>query len=658
MIRDPAFNAHARQLPPPHIKRILQHIARAGEFSCDSVCGGDAEVATLLAVADTDPSVGPWDAIHAICDKLGTDIGVGDLGADFPLLPQCLAERHPELKPPPDGTPAGIHEWMTVELPSTFELTRLWGQAVRAVARQIIDDGDGSPEAFKLAAELTAPCGDQASAVNVAEPFPLDVLPEPLQEYTRISSGAFACPPQAMAMSLLTAAGGLIGARLGIDGVKPGWIESATLWTAIVAPSGWKKSPIWQQATKPITQLENRAAAEYECLRDGYKKLKADAKAAKTATMPVTNEATGETRRMSLAAQMAANSEPVKPTRKRYKVGNITLPKLHGLLAENRGGLIVLPDELGAWMSSHGRYSQTSEQVDWLPLYSNAQVVVDRKTKAKEDDEDSTNITLDRPAAAVLGGIPPSELARYMTGRERENGLLSRFILVDLRDGEDRRGTWDNFPEAVNAAVQQMFEKLVTIPIPPFGTDRDRWPCVPMCDDAEARWREYYEQQETLIRSMPEGLEPQLWSKLQGTTLRFALILHCLKLAAQDDDTPNWRTELSLETLEDAIELTQWAGNETLRVYHKCGILAHATAEETATTKLAEQAMRVLQKMETAGVREWTVRQVARSIHGCRTADALVVVQGLIDAGYAAWKQEGGIESKTTFVLIGQEQAG
>jgi hypothetical protein len=623
---------------------ILQHV-------CDAIgCTAKSERMAVLTLA----RIAQGMTEGAIIDSVYND-DTADGRPAFPTMPEELAVQHGRCAKP------GLEQLTDVPVPHKSAALPLLFDAAKAVGDRILAVGGHDAMSRERYNQLMNSVGTHETAVRPAEPFPLDLLPDAFREYVDIHARSLGVPHGPVALSLLTTAGSVIGVRLAIDAAAPGWMESACLWTGLVGASGDKKTPTLRTAAAPLEMLEYRDKLDYDRRKERHKRDKAAYNAARTATVQTTNERTGETRRVPITDGASLASEPRLASRRRHVVVDITLPKLHMLLETNRGGLAVLPDELGAWLDGHRRYAKTSERVDWLRLYSNSMVVVDRKTKADENDPDSCTFTLWRPAVSLLGGIPPACLARQMDEQEQENGMLARMLLVGMNDGTQREAEVVDLPREVDDGVRDVFVHLDAIGGPPADIESRYWPRLQMTAEALSRWRAHYRETEHSIKSLPDGLERRLWSKLQGATLRFALILHCVKRVSSEGQVNNW-TEMpvELETLEDAIELVSWAGNETIRVYNQCGLLAALEDEEdgVASGALSKAAVKFVDKMHEKGVQECTVRDVYRSIHGGRLADGIELATALVAAGLAKWaedeQQTRGVASGTKLILTGQ----
>src|SRR5262249_50913891 len=101
------------------------------------------------------------------------------------------------------------------------------------------------------------------SATPEAEPFPLYVLPDPLQRFVSEAAAALNCPPDFVAVPLLALAGGAIGnaRRLAITRTHS---QGAVLFAACVGNPGSGKSPALEMLLPPFEAAERRYRQEWE----------------------------------------------------------------------------------------------------------------------------------------------------------------------------------------------------------------------------------------------------------------------------------------------------------------------------------------------------------------------------------------------------------
>jgi hypothetical protein len=103
------------------------------------------------------------------------------------------------------------------------------------------------------------------------EAFNTDFMPAALAPWIDDIAMRLQCPPDYVAVSAITAAGALIGRRLGIKPqTKTDWIEIPNLWGAFIGRPGMLKSPAMAEAIKPIHRLEAEAAKDNEIAQQAY----------------------------------------------------------------------------------------------------------------------------------------------------------------------------------------------------------------------------------------------------------------------------------------------------------------------------------------------------------------------------------------------------
>jgi len=105
--------------------------------------------------------------------------------------------------------------------------------------------------------------------LEVATPFPVAVFPAPLVAFVQTCAAALPCPPDFLAVPLLSVLGAAIGTTRLIE-IKPGWRESARLWTAVVADPGSKKSPALDLVVTPLYRAQQHLKTEYAQLMTAY----------------------------------------------------------------------------------------------------------------------------------------------------------------------------------------------------------------------------------------------------------------------------------------------------------------------------------------------------------------------------------------------------
>src|SRR5690606_19005964 len=84
---------------------------------------------------------------------------------------------------------------------------------------------------------------------------------------------------------------------------------------------------------------------------------------------------------------------------------------------------------------------------------------------------------------------------------------------------------------------------------------------VGMAGDAKREFVSFFNKHNEEQASLSGDLAAA-WSKLEQIPARLALVLHCIKQAAGEPVDPN---TVDVDTMRDAIRLTDWFKSETLR---------------------------------------------------------------------------------------------
>ncbi len=212
------------------------------------------------------------------------------------------------------------------------------------------------------------------------QPFPLESLPEPASEFAQAVADSVGCPVDFPAAGILAAMSATVGATRRIV-VRTGWSEPASLYIALVGPSGSGKSPALQMALKPLPSV---LAAT--CSSADWKSL-------------VVHEATTEA--LTLA------------------------------MREHRRGVLLHADELTGLFASFGAYrgGRGADRQFYLSAWKGDEKVLARVNRA-QGPRKAELISVDAVPLTIVGGVVPENSAVFGAGKELNDGLLQRFLFV------------------------------------------------------------------------------------------------------------------------------------------------------------------------------------------------------------------------------------
>ena len=124
--------------------------------------------------------------------------------------------------------------------------------------------GDATPRPWPE--PLPLPTGMPEVAV-----FDFALLPDLLQPWASDICELIQCPPDFVAVAIMTALGSVIGRKVGIrPQAHTDWTEIPNMWAMVIGRPGVLKSPAVEAALGPLRRLAALAAAEYEAELAGH----------------------------------------------------------------------------------------------------------------------------------------------------------------------------------------------------------------------------------------------------------------------------------------------------------------------------------------------------------------------------------------------------
>jgi hypothetical protein len=218
----------------------------------------------------------------------------------------------------------------------------------------------------------------------------------------------------------------------------------------------------------------------------------------------------------------------------------VTVERLAALLAENRRGLVVLRDELTAWVKGLNQYKggKGADRQFFLSAWSGAPVAVDRQGKEP--------VLVDHPFVSVVGGVPPDVLSDLDGEGGREDGFIHR-VLFAYPDPVPVRWTDATVSLAVTFDYNALIGHLYNL-----QSESDGRPIIlDLSPAAQGFFREWHDVHchETESRNLPPELRG-FYAKLKGYCPRLALI-HAVC------DSPDTQT-VGIESVAAAADLVDY----------------------------------------------------------------------------------------------------
>ncbi len=446
----------------------------------------------------------------------------------------------------------------------------------------------------ELAARMAAPDPEPDGGPDgvTVEAWPRKVLPDLVAEYVAEVSRGVGCPADYVGASVVTTAAAALGETVQVR-LRDGWVESPTIWTAIVAGPGAGKTPATQEALSPVRDAADAAWATWDAAHQDWRRAMR------------TYERDS---RRSKATDPDPGDPPAEPMMPRLLVADATTEALTRLLAANPRGLLLARDELAGWLRSMDAYHAGGKGADrqwWLSVWSGVPTEADRV---------STGYTrAPHPYVSVLGGIVPSRLADVIGGAG-DDGLPDRLLWV-YPDAVPP-APWTT--QGISASARQRWA-AVWATTRRYGASPVEVTWTPMGGRV---WSSHYN---TWVAEMADAATPAAlvgpMAKMKSYAARLALVLQAM------DDACSGRPSLG-DVEADAVDRA-W----TLVHYH----LSHARRvyldmTTDATEEASDRDAQVLALARTAGAKGVSRAEVQEAL-GVSRATAVRVLSRLVGRG-------------------------
>jgi hypothetical protein len=273
-------------------------------------------------------------------------------------------------------------------------------------------------------------------------------LPDAIKDAVIDLADRLQCPPDYLAVAMLSAAGSVVGNTVGIFPYSndESWEVYPALWGGIVGDPGSKKTPSLLHAHKPLQHLEELASQRYAQDMLIYEQAKAQFEQA----LKTWNSTKGSGLKPPA---------PVEPKRERYVVHDSTYQALGVILADNPRGVLALADELSGLLQSLDTAGQEAARGFYLTGWSGTGgYSFDRVGRG--------SIRLDRYCLSVFGGFQPDRVKAYVhlsqRGSSKNDGLLQRFQLLVWPDPVGNFKLVDRVPK--QQAITKYLQAVLNLP--------------------------------------------------------------------------------------------------------------------------------------------------------------------------------------------------
>jgi hypothetical protein len=444
----------------------------------------------------------------------------------------------------------------------------------------------------------------RAPGEGVAE-FPLDCLPESLRKFATEAARVAQCPVDFLGLSMLAVAAAAIGSTRRLE-LREGYQEGCRLFAAIVAASGDGKTPARMMACRPVYERQKKFHEDYLKELDQYRVALDEYEAKRKEAMK------GDGPPVSIL------DRPVKPSMGQAFLDSVTVEAVGKILARDPRGILLIRDELTAWVNAMNQYrsGKGDDREFYLSAWSGSPIKADRM-----NEEEQPRLVFD-PCVSILGAIPPGKLAVLDAGNDGEDGFVHRILFAYPRRLASRSWDWDGLTEKATKPWDEAVEQLYGLAMVEDDEGNPAPKVLRLAEEARPIWKAWYDGHVAKAEAPDlDELHRAAAPKAVAHAARLALIVHLLRHACEKDVSGD---EVDAESLGRGLKLIEYFESHRETVY------ARLRQPEEAT-----RARRAIGWIRSHGGR-CSPTQLARSnVAGVqRKKDALALMKELVDLGY------------------------
>ncbi len=359
--------------------------------------------------------------------------------------------------------------------------------------------------------------------------FEFMMLPQRVRAYVQDAAERMQCPPDFVAVSMMTAIGAVIGRRVGIRPKRDDdWTEYPNLWGMLIGRPSMKKSPAMAAGFAGLHMLEKKATANFDQDMEQYQQQSV---LAEIRNKEIKSNIQKQLRKDLNAAVDVRLDEPVAPNLVRYSSNKFSPEAVTEVLRHNPNGILCHRDELIGILKSWDKDGQEDARSLFLQGWSGKMPLT--------TDLIGRGLNLRVPAVclSVFGTTQPGVIGEFVRaavkGGSGDDGLIQRFGLMvypDPRDESDIRFIDQRPNLEARREMESLFEYIADATMVEFGAEQgefDSTPFLRLDDEAYGMFRDWSLENERRIAGgdLHPAMESHL-SKYPKLLLGLALICH------------------------------------------------------------------------------------------------------------------------------------
>ena len=281
------------------------------------------------------------------------------------------------------------------------------------------------------------------SELPPVQPFSEELLPPSFRPLVRDVAERMQVPMDYPAAVLVLCLAGTVNRRAMIQpkANDSGWVVVPNLWGGIIAPPGLMKSPVIQNAIRPLNQIQTQWRLDYEeALKDHT-----EAREKYDLRLAAWRERYKAQAKKGHSEPERPNDEPEEPKLRRLIVNDATFEALHQTMSENPAGVLAIRDELTGWWATLDRAGREGERAFCLQAWNgDTGHTIDRIGRG--------SIHVEACCMSMLGGIQPARMRSYLVDALEDgpgnDGLIQRFQILVWPDTKSAWRYVDRPPDA------------------------------------------------------------------------------------------------------------------------------------------------------------------------------------------------------------------
>jgi hypothetical protein len=254
---------------------------------------------------------------------------------------------------------------------------------------------------------------------------------------------------------------------------------------------------------------------------------------------------------------------PQRPKRKRIDIDDTTTEAIPRILQQNPRGLVMIRDELSAYLRGMNQYKSGGRGHDRsiaCKIWSGDRIVTDRVSHENQEP-----VACDDPAVSITGGLPPDILFELGGNHGVSDGFIDRYLFSfpDARPVApwNDRGISPKIMRDWTALITRLWDRPLVL-----NRNKPQPSAIIPSTAAKECWRLHFNahcQEMNGLEFDPELRGP--WGKMREYAGRFALILTLMHYAAEETD-PTAVPAVEAENVDRAWELVAYFKSHALRV--------------------------------------------------------------------------------------------